>query len=171
MAEKNQFSRGIVRRVMGYGAIVQLDDGTSGLVHISEIANRYVKDVRDYCKEGTPVVVHILRQKDDGRWEFSIKNARSDARARELNEAVAAEIAAMPEIEEGAEGEFDAEDFDSARPMYDGAAPHSPMPRAPMNPKKRAEFDEKLRDFLTDSSDHIEDVKRHHENRLGGKRR
>ena len=170
MAEKNQFSRGVVRRIMGYGAIVQLDDGTSGLVHISEIANRYVKDVREYCTEGTPVVVQVLRQKEDGRWEFSMKAVRNDPQASELREAVAAEIAALPAIENGEDSGFDAENFDSARPMYDGAAP-PPMPRAAMNPKKRAEFDEKLRDFLTDSSDHIEDVKRHHENRLGGRRR
>ena len=171
MAEKNQITRGVVRRIMGYGAIVQLDDGTSGLVHISEIANRYVKDVRDYCAEGTPVVVQVLRQKEDGRWEFSIKGARNDPEANELREAVAAEVAAMPVVENYEQSESGAEDFDSARPMYEGAAPPAPMPRAAMTPKKRAEFDEKLRDFLTDSSDHIEDVKRHHENRLGGKRR
>lgn len=168
MAEKNQISRGMVRRVMGYGAIVQLDDGTSGLVHISEIANRYVKDVRDYCKEGAPVVIKVLHQKEDGRWEFSMKAANDDPQARDLHEAVAAEIAAMPEEESE---EFGVGDFDSARPIYDDAAPHSPLPRASVTPKKRAEFDEKLRDFLTDSSDRIEDVKRHHENRLGGKRR
>ncbi len=175
MAEKNQISRGMVRRVMGYGAIVQLDDGTSGLVHISEIANRYVKDVREYCKEGAPVVVKVLRHKDDGRWEFSMKAALDDPQARELHESVAAEIAAMPEddedADEDAEDAFAAEEFDSARPMYADAAPHSPMPRAVVSPKNRAEFDEKLRDFLTDSSDRIEDVKRHHENRLGGRRR
>ena len=170
MPEKNQISRAMVRRVMGYGAIVQLDDGTSGLVHISEIANRYVKDVRDYCKEGYPVVVQVLRYKDDGRWEFSMKSALLDPQAQALHDAVAAEIAAMPPQEEGAESEFGAEEFDSARPMYAESAPHSPVPRA-ASPKNRAEFDEKLRDFLTDSSDRIEDVKRHHENRLGGRRR
>lgn len=171
MAEKNQISRGVVRRIMGYGAIVQLDDGTSGLVHISEIANRYVKDVREYCTEGAPIVVQVLGQKEDGRWEFSMRGARKDPQADELHKAVAAEIAALPAVENYRDDEFSGEDFDSARPMYDGAAPHAPMPRAAMTPKKRAEFDEKLRDFLTDSSDHIEDVKRHHENRLGGRRR
>lgn len=171
MAEKNQISRGVVRRVMGYGAIVQLDDGTSGLVHISEIANRYVKDVREYCIEGTPVVVRVLSQKEDGRWEFSMKAVRNDPQARELCESVAAEIAAMPTVENYGEQGSDAEDFGGARPMYDGAAPHSPLPRPAISPRKRAEFDEKLRDFLTDSSDSIEDVKRHHENRLGGRRR
>ena len=170
MADKNQISRAMVRRVMGYGAIVQLDDGTSGLVHISEIANRYVRDVREYCKEGFPVVVKVLGQKEDGRWEFSMKAARNDPQAQEIYRLVDAEISAMP-AEEAYNAEFGAEDFDSARPMYDDAAPHSPLPRAAVSPKNRAEFDEKLRNFLTDSSDRIEDVKRHHENRLGGRRR
>ena len=171
MAEKDQISRGMVRRVMEYGAIVQLDDGTSGLVHISEIDNRYVKDVRRYCKEGFPVVVQVLRQKEDGRWEFSMKAARNNPDANELRTAVEAEIAAAPASFEEEEMEQSDENFGGAEPMYDGAAPHQPLPRASISPKKRAEFDEKLREFLTDSSDRIEDVKRHHENRLGGRRR
>ena len=170
MAEKDQISRGIVRRVMEYGAIIQLDDGTSGLVHISELDNRYVKDVRRYCKEGFPVVVQVLRQKEDGRWEFSMKAARNNPNATALRAAVEAEIAADPASFEAEQSETD-ENFGGAEPMYDGAAPHQPLPRAAISPKKRAEFDEKLREFLTDSSDRIEDVKRHHENRLGGRRR
>lgn len=168
MAEKDQISRGMVRRVMGYGAIVQLDDGTSGLVHISEMANRYVKNVRDYCIEGTTVVVQVLRQKEDGRWEFSMKAARNNPLAAKMCEEVAAEIAANP-LPMGEENHD--ENFGGDSPMYDDAAAHAQFARTSVSPKKRAEFDEKLRDFLTDSSDHIEDVKRHHENRLGGKRR
>ena len=168
MAEKDQISRGIVRRVMDYGAIVQLDEGTTGLVHISEIDNRYVRDVRDYCKESFPVVVQVLRQREDGRWEFSMKAARNNPLARELRAAVAAEIAADSEFEEPSVA---SENFGGAQPMYDAAATRQPLPAVATNPKQRAEFDEKLRDFLTDSSDRIEDVKRHHENRLGGRRR
>jgi len=171
MAEKDQISRGIVRRVMGYGAIVELDDGTSGLVHISEIANRYVKDVRSYCVEGLPVVVQVLHQKEDGRWEFSMKAARNHPQAQELCKEVAAEIAAHPAEMPFGEQNVDDDNFGGARPMYADAAPYSAVSRPSISPKKRAEFDEKLRDFLTDSSDHIEDVKRHHENRLGGRRR
>ena len=172
MAEVDQIARGMVRRVMAYGAIVQLDEGTIGLVHISEIDNRYVKDVREYCIEGAPVVVQVLRQKEDGRWEFSMKAARNNPLARALREQVAAELDAIPPAEELApEAESEAGNFGAAQPMYDGATPHPTFSRASVSPKQRAEFDEKLREFLTDSSDHIEDVKRHHENRLGGRRR
>ena len=156
---------------MFYGAIVQLDDGVTGLVHISEIANNFVKDVRDYCTEGAPVVVQVLRQKEDGRWEFSMKQALGNESAKDLHAQVAAEIAEM-ELQPATEADANSEDgFGSSQPMYADAAPFQAPLRASTNPKKRAEFDEKLRDFLTDSSDRIEDVKRHHENRLGGKRR
>ena len=169
MAEIDQISRGIVRRVMAYGAIVQLDDGTTGLVHISEIANSYVKDVRQYCIESAPVVVQVLRQKEDGRWEFSMKKALNNAEATELQAHVAAEIAELTET--GDLEDLESENFGADQPMYAGDLPLQPTFRASKNPRQRAEFDEKLRDFLTDSSDRIEDVKRHHENRLGGKRR
>ena len=169
MAQKDQISRGMVRRVMGYGAIVQLDDGTSGLIHISEMANRYVKDVREFCIEGAPIVVQVLRQKEDGRWEFSIKAARNNPDAAQLFEEVAAEIAANPPLP--MDDQSYGENFGGDSPMYDDAAARADFVRTSVSPKNRAAFDEKLRDFLTDSSDRIEDVKRHHENRLGGKRR
>ncbi len=169
MAEIDQISRGIVRRVMAYGAIIQLDDGTTGLVHISEIANNYVKDVRQFCIEGAPVVVQVLRQKEDGRWEFSMKKALNNESATELQAEVAAEVAEITENETLENSE--SENFGADQPMYAGHLPIQPTFRVSRNPRQRAEFDEKLRDFLTDSSDRIEDVKRHHENRLGGKRR
>ena len=163
MAEVEQVARGIVRRVMPYGAIVQLEDGVTGLVHISEIDNCYVSDVSQYCTEGAPVVVQVLRRKEDGRWEFSMKKARKHPLAREL----AAELAVANAYDESAP----ADDFGAGAPMYDAAVPHQPPSRPSISPQKRAEFDEKLRDFLSDSSDQIDDMRRHHENRLGGKRR
>lgn len=166
MAEIDQISRGTVRRVMAYGAIVQLDDGVTGLVHISEIANSYVKDVREYCTESAFVVVQVLRQKEDGRWEFSMKKALNNKDAKEMLAQVA-----VDNVETTETTEADETDLRSSEPMYAESMPFQPPLRSSASPRKRAEFDEKLRDFLTDSSDHIEDVKRHHENRLGGKRR
>ena len=148
MAEVNEVAFGTVRRILPYGAIVQLEDGSVGLVHISEIANCYVSEVSEYCSEGARVAVRVLHRRPDGRWEFSMKAALEHQRAGEL-----------------------ARNFGAGQPMYDGAAPHQPPSRPRISPQKRAEFDEKLRDFLSDASDSIEDVRRHHEHRLGGKRR
>lgn len=78
MPEVGQFSRGVVVRVMPYGAMVRLEDGCVGLVHISEIDERFVQDVGDYLVPNTRVVVKIINLKEDGRYEFSIKKARNE---------------------------------------------------------------------------------------------
>ena len=73
MVEIGQFARGTVVRVMPYGAIVRLDSGCVGLVHISEIDERYVRDVADYLESEDRVLVKIIAHKESGKFEFSIK--------------------------------------------------------------------------------------------------
>ncbi len=156
MPEVGQVSPATVVRVMPYGAIVRLEDGTVGLVHISEIANRFVSDVREYCNEGACVMVRVLRRNPDGRWEFSMKQPVFDG---------SAPVAAV------SEGSAGPENFGAEQPMYDSAMPNQPAPRPKRSFADRAAFDEKLREFLFDSSERIEDVRRHHDHRLHGRRR
>ncbi len=66
---------GTVERLLNYGVIVSLPDGQSGLIHISEVADEYVRDVTDYFHEGDPVKVKVLAEKEEGRWELSAKQA------------------------------------------------------------------------------------------------
>jgi S1 RNA binding domain protein len=65
--------KGAVLKVAEYGAIVRLSEGSSGLVHISEIANAYVHNIHDYISEGDEVKVKVLRIGPKGRFELSIK--------------------------------------------------------------------------------------------------
>ena len=51
---------GKVTSITKFGAFVALDNGKSGLVHISEIANTFVNDVHDYLQEGQAVKVLVL---------------------------------------------------------------------------------------------------------------
>ncbi len=51
---------GKVTGIQPYGAFVALDDNTQGLVHISEIAHGFVKDIHEYLKIGDEVTVKIL---------------------------------------------------------------------------------------------------------------
>ena len=51
---------GEVQKVVEYGAFVRIGDGLNGLVHISEMSNKLVKDPRDIVKEGDEVSVKIL---------------------------------------------------------------------------------------------------------------
>ncbi|MBQ9980567.1 MAG: S1 RNA-binding domain-containing protein [Oscillospiraceae bacterium] len=67
---------GKVTGITKFGAFVALEGtGKSGLVHISEVANTYVNDVKDFVAEGQTVKVKILSIDDSGRINLSIKRA------------------------------------------------------------------------------------------------
>lgn len=66
---------GTVSGITNFGAFVALPNGQTGLVHISEVADEYVKDVRDYLKEQDPVRVKVMAFDDRGRVALSIKQA------------------------------------------------------------------------------------------------
>src|SRR5688572_16444737 len=68
---------GTVVKITHYGAFVELPDGKSGLVHISEIADTYVKDVKDYLKEHDRVRVKVLGVNEKGKLDLSVKQAFS----------------------------------------------------------------------------------------------
>jgi S1 RNA binding domain protein len=73
--EAGTILEGLVVKITHYGAFVELPDGKSGLVHISEIADTYVKDVRDYLKEQERVKVKVLGYNDKGKLDLSVKQA------------------------------------------------------------------------------------------------
>jgi S1 RNA binding domain protein len=68
---------GTVVKITNYGAFVELSDGRSGLVHIREIADTFVKDVHDYLKEQERVKVKVLGINDRGKLDLSVKQALS----------------------------------------------------------------------------------------------
>lgn len=68
---------GTVVKITNYGAFVELPDGRSGLVHIREIADTYVKDVHDYLKEQERVKVKVLGINERGKLDLSVKQALS----------------------------------------------------------------------------------------------
>jgi len=59
-AEVGQTYMGTVSRIVDFGAFVEIFPGTDGLLHISEIADRRVKDVRDELKEGQQIMVKCI---------------------------------------------------------------------------------------------------------------
>ena len=63
---------GKVTSITKFGAFVALDNGKSGLVHISEIANTFVNDVHDFLQEGQTVKVLVLSA-ENGKINLSIK--------------------------------------------------------------------------------------------------
>lgn len=66
---------GKVTGITNFGAFVQLENGKTGLVHISEVALSYVKDIHEHLKENDTVKVKILSIDDNGKISLSIKKA------------------------------------------------------------------------------------------------
>jgi S1 RNA binding domain protein len=67
---------GKVTGITNFGAFVELPDGVTGLVHISEIANQYVKDVHDFLKVNDIVTVKVINVEENGKIGLSIKQAQ-----------------------------------------------------------------------------------------------
>ena len=80
MISEGQILDGKVVRLTSYGAFVKVDGGEIGMVHISEIADGYVKEIKDYLKEDQEVKVMVLAPAKDGKLNLSIKKALSPQR-------------------------------------------------------------------------------------------
>jgi S1 RNA binding domain protein len=66
---------GKVVRLHDFGAFVEVDEETTGLVHISEVHRDFVENIHAYLTEGQEVSVKVVGIKDDGRIDLSIKRA------------------------------------------------------------------------------------------------
>ncbi|AIF50054.1 MULTISPECIES: S1 domain-containing RNA-binding protein [unclassified Pelosinus] len=64
---------GVVTGITNFGAFVELPGGKVGLIHISEVADVYVRDVKDFLKEQDPVKVKVLSVDERGKIGLSIK--------------------------------------------------------------------------------------------------
>ena len=78
-AEVNQIYLGKVRKIMDFGAFVEILPGIDGLVHISQLADTHVKNVRDILKEGDEVLVKVMEIDFQGKIKLSRKEALKDS--------------------------------------------------------------------------------------------
>lgn len=73
--EVGKIYEGKVTGITKFGAFVELDKDTTGMVHISEVANSFVNDIKDHLEEGQSVKVKVMTLGDDGKIALSIKKA------------------------------------------------------------------------------------------------
>lgn len=66
---------GKVTGITKFGAFVELPGGRTGMVHISEVASTFVKEIRDYVTENQTIKVKILNINGDGKISLSMKRA------------------------------------------------------------------------------------------------
>jgi polyribonucleotide nucleotidyltransferase len=85
--ELNKTYMGKVMRITDFGAFVEIMPGTDGLLHVSEIANHRVKDVRDELKEGEQLLVKVINVDPTGKIRLSRKALLTDTAGSEAGTA------------------------------------------------------------------------------------
>jgi polyribonucleotide nucleotidyltransferase len=77
-AETEKIYYGTVRKIMDFGAFVEIFPGTDGLVHISMIAKKRINTVTDVLKEGDRILVKCMEVEGNGRIRLSMKDVVED---------------------------------------------------------------------------------------------
>jgi len=83
---------GKVTGIKPFGAFVQLENGKSGLVHISELSDKFVNSVEDVVELGQEVEVRVKEIAENGKLNFSMKMdvlKRPTKPAKDLNKMLA----------------------------------------------------------------------------------
>jgi len=80
---------GTVRKIMDFGAFVEILPGTDGLVHISQLAHHRVKAVSDEVAEGDQILVKVLEIDKQGKIRLSRKEAMAAPSAPPVKEPTA----------------------------------------------------------------------------------
>ena len=78
--------QGKVAGITNFGAFIQLPDGKTGLVHISEIAEEYVTDIKNHLQENQQIKVKVLSM-ENGKISLSIKKALEPKENRKASSA------------------------------------------------------------------------------------
>ena len=73
--EIGKIYNGKVKGITQYGAFVDIDGGGTGMVHISEIANTFVSEIREHLTENQEVKVKVIGINEAGKVSLSIKKA------------------------------------------------------------------------------------------------
>ncbi|MFA4981653.1 MAG: polyribonucleotide nucleotidyltransferase [Candidatus Omnitrophota bacterium] len=76
--EVGKIYSGKVKRIMNFGAFCEIMPGKEGLIHVSELANKFVKNVEDVVKVGDEVTVKVIEIDEQGRVNLSKKQADPD---------------------------------------------------------------------------------------------
>ena len=72
-----QIVEGKVTGITKFGAFVEISEGVTGLVHISEVADSFVKDVNDFLKENEIIKVKVISIAEDGKISLSVRKVKA----------------------------------------------------------------------------------------------
>ena len=143
---------GKVKSITNFGAFISLPDNRTGMVHISEVANAYVSDIRQHLTEGQDVKVMVIGN-ENGKINLSIKR-----------------LEPRPQRPQGGRPMGDNHRSGAPRNGAPGRAPRQQV--QPATPKTADQlFEEKLKAFMSESDSKISSIKQYSDHRTKSRRR
>ena len=149
---------GKVKSITNFGAFVALPENKTGMVHISEVANAYVSDIRQHLTEGQDVKVVVIGN-ENGKINLSIKRLEPKPQRENIG---------APRREGG--NNFRPQRENAGAPRREAAPQERPQrqfqrpaPVAPPAPKTADQlFEEKLKAFMTESDTKLSSMRADH---------
>ncbi|PEK39335.1 S1 domain-containing RNA-binding protein [Bacillus pseudomycoides] len=152
--------QGKVTGITNFGAFVELPEGLTGLVHISEVADNYVKDINDHLKVGDQVEVKVINVEKDGKIGLSIKKAKERVKPE----------GDRPRSEYQRGGDQRGGDQQrSGRPQRNRSFNRDNRGGRDNGSNQKETFEQKMARFLKDSEDRLTSLKRNTESKRGGR--
>ena len=148
---------GKITKITGFGAFVELTDGRSGLIHISEIADGFVDDVHRFVTEGQEVKVVLVNTDEKGRLSLSLKRAAPSGNAPFWNAGNQQKKPFRERPKRQSREAAPAPDFSTPPPDFDS------LPK-----KTDADFEDMMSKFKARSDEKISDLKKSFISKRGG---
>lgn len=148
--ETGSILEGKVVNITNFGAFVEVG-GETGLVHISEVAESFVKDIREHLKENDEVKVKVLGTDDKGKISLSIKQAMPPKKK-----------SARPADVDWSRKENRNNGYERNNNNYGG---NRHRDRDMRNKPKKESFEDIMAKFMKDSEERMQDVKKNQEPR------
>ena len=163
MATKDDILEGKVTGITTFGAFVQLSDGRSGLVHISEVSDQYVKEIKDFLQEGQEVKVVPMSSLQEGKLRLSIKKAIE----------ILKECGELPKGEPRERKPFNKSQEQKRAPKkpapkFDPSVPPVDFYDKGDDQGSESAFEDRLSKFMKTSEERLSDLKKQTENKRGG---
>ena len=168
---------GKVKSITNFGAFITLPENQTGMVHISEVANTYVSDIHEHLTEGQDVKVMVIAA-DNGKVNLSIKRLepkpqrdnRSDRPFRN-NHRDGENRGPRREGDFHNNNRRDG-DFRGSRREGDSRQNRRSGPVTPAAPKTADQlFEEKLKQFMSESDSKISSIRQYSDHRTKSRRR
>lgn len=173
MSGVNEVMSGSVSAIMSFGAFISLEDGSTGLVHISEISKNFVKDVNDFLSIGQQVRVVAMATDHDGKKRLSMKKADEILTANgdpnvNVLKVPSKEYDANQEKKQDKPKKTKIRKPDDSKVSKQDLYSQPPPEFDDLRSSSADDFEDRLSKYMKLSEERLIDVKRQSENKRGG---